>query len=85
MEEDYFKEIENRVSKVVTRFRKIAKYVKILLKQRKIENFYAMAKSNYRDTIHISLDMKTHWNSHHTQIFQNISPSSTELLGGRRQ
>ena len=64
IEDDMSEEIVNRVCKVVSKFRKVAKYVKNSPKAKeKIEHFDAMAKSNNRDTIHVSLDVRTRWNS----------------------
>ena len=63
-EEDMSEEIVNRVRKIVAKFRNIAKYVKNSPKAKeKVENFDAMAKSNNSETIHISLDVRTRWNS----------------------
>ena len=64
IDEDDTSEVVNRVCQIVSKFRKIAKYVKISPKAKeKIEQFDAMARSNNRDTIHISLDVRTRWNS----------------------
>ena len=63
-EEETSEEIVNRVRKLTSKFRSIAKYVKNSSKAKeKIENFDAMSKSNNRDTIHVSLDVRTRWNS----------------------
>ena len=63
-EEETSEEIVNRVRKIVSNFRSIAKYVKNSPKAKeKIENFDAMSKSINRHTIHVSLDVRTRWNS----------------------
>ena len=63
-EEDMSEEIVNRVREIIAKFRNIAKYVKNSPKAKeKVENFDAMAKSNNSETIHISLDVRTRWNS----------------------
>lgn len=57
-------EIVNRVCTIVSKFRKVAKYIKNSPKcKEKIEHFDQMARASNRDTIHIALDVRTRWNS----------------------
>ena len=62
--EDNSEEIVIRVRRFVLKFRNLAKYVKNSCKAKeKIRHFDSTLESKYRDTIHISLDVKTRWNS----------------------
>jgi hypothetical protein len=63
-EDDISEEIVDRVCKIVSKFRKVAMYIKNSPKAKeKIEYFDHMAKSNNHDTINILLDVRTRWNS----------------------
>jgi hypothetical protein len=57
-------EIVECVCKMVSKFRKVAKYIKHSPKAKeKIEHFDHVVKSNNRDTINILLNVRTRWNS----------------------